>query len=154
MGPAVEIVPLDGDAPAAVGPRPRVVRIAAAHVAEAGAEAQDVRRAGDEGVAVDEAADLEGETVEEGRLRLRLRRGREGEFWGGAEARGRREGAEARGRREGAGSDGGQGSGLGFGYDAGSSSFSGLGVEYTVEYTVDDVAEETEEVKARQAQEM
>ena len=69
----VEITSGDGGAPAAVGPWPYVVQIAAANVAEAGAKTHDMRDARDEGMAVNEAADLEGKMEKWG---LELRGGR------------------------------------------------------------------------------
>lgn len=45
MRPVIKIASLDGDAPAAVGPRPCVVRIPAADLTEAGAETHNVRDA-------------------------------------------------------------------------------------------------------------
>ena len=145
--PAVEIASAHGDAPAAVGPRPRVVRIPAADVAEAGAEVHDVRDDGDEGVPVDEVADLGRETVEDGGLELQ--EGRGWCFW---------EGARIGWGREGTGSDCGQGSGLGlglglglgFGCDAAVLRFSRPGLEDLT----GDAAEEAEEVESRPAQDI
>lgn len=106
MRPVVQIAPGDRDAPAAVGPRARVVRFSATDVAEAWAESDYVCEGGDEGVAVDEEAGFEGE-VEEGGLRLWGGWGWEGWDWRG--------GAGVGGGGESARSGVGEGGGFGFG---------------------------------------
>ena len=150
--PVVEVASGDRDAPAAVGPRPRVLRVPAADVAEAVPEAHNVREARGEGVPVDEAADLEGEEVEERGLELRGGRGCCWCccfccccvfcfcFWGGA---------MVGWRREGAGSDRGQGSGLGFRVGCGAAF-----LRHRRPGLVGDEAEEAEEVGSRPAQEI
>ncbi len=87
-------------------------------------------------MAVDETADLGGEEMEEGGLKLR--KGRERWFCGSA---------RAGWRRESAGSDCRQGAGLrfGFGYDAGFLRFG----RPRLEDAICDVAKEAEKMKSR-----